>query len=105
MNLIVKCKFIISDSGGIQEEASFLKKRVIICRELTERMEGVFSLHHKLCPKPENLSDLFEEFTTNFIPENTGCPFGDGYTSQRITDLLLELTLETPQDTFAVNNN
>ena len=37
INMLANSRMIISDSGGIQEEASFFKKRIIVCRETTER--------------------------------------------------------------------
>ena len=39
--LMAESNFIITDSGGIQEEASFLKKRVLVCRVQTERAETI----------------------------------------------------------------
>ena len=52
VNKIAKCKMLISDSGGIQEESSFLNKRVIVCRKHTERQESV-GKHSNMCPSPE----------------------------------------------------
>jgi UDP-N-acetylglucosamine 2-epimerase (non-hydrolysing) len=81
------CMFFISDSGGIQEESSFLNKRVIVCREFTERMEAVESGHNILCKSPENLESLFEEFLTEPV-WNKKCPFGNGYTCEKIVKIL-----------------
>ena len=39
INILKKCKFVISDSGGLQEESSFLNKKIIICRKTSERNE------------------------------------------------------------------
>jgi UDP-N-acetylglucosamine 2-epimerase (non-hydrolysing) len=39
--LLKKCRGIISDSGGVQEEAACLRKKVIVCRDNTERPEAV----------------------------------------------------------------
>ena len=50
------CRFIISDSGGIQEEASFLNKKVIVCRKFTERTESIGG-HSILCKSPGDLKD------------------------------------------------
>lgn len=41
INLINECRGIITDSGGIQEEAIYFLKKVLVCRDTTERMEGV----------------------------------------------------------------
>jgi UDP-N-acetylglucosamine 2-epimerase (non-hydrolysing) len=41
ISLLKKCRGIISDSGGVQEEAACLRKKVIVCRDNTERPEAV----------------------------------------------------------------
>ena len=41
MQFLTKSRFIITDSGGIQEEGSFFNKKVIVCRKTTERPEGI----------------------------------------------------------------
>jgi UDP-N-acetylglucosamine 2-epimerase (non-hydrolysing) len=82
------CMFFISDSGGIQEEASFLNKRVIICREFTERMEAVDSGHNILCKDPNDLKKIFIQVLSK--PEwKIDCPFGNGYSSEKIVKILL----------------
>ena len=83
---IANCKFLITDSGGLQEEGSFFNKKIIICRETTERPE-VLKHHGILCKKPEDLSDLFNHINSNYIVEKP-CPFGDGKTSNKIMELL-----------------
>lgn len=82
------CKFVITDSGGIQEEASFLKKKTIVCRNSTERQEslGRFSF---ICSF-ENLPSLVKQLDSNFVT-NEKCPFGDGHSSERIYEILNEL--------------
>ncbi|MCC8358528.1 non-hydrolyzing UDP-N-acetylglucosamine 2-epimerase [Salinimicrobium sediminilitoris] len=91
--LIKKAGLIISDSGGMQEEAPAFKKQVLVTRELSERMEGVqagFSIlvgtdterivseANKALDNPADLSGI----------EN---PFGDGKASERIIDALMGL--------------
>jgi len=80
------CKFIISDSGGIQEEASFLKKKVIVCRKVTERLETVGKTSF-MCKFPSELKGLFEQVNNNYI-SNYECPYGDGNTSNKIYEIL-----------------
>lgn len=80
---IANCKLIISDSGGIQEEASFLNKKVIVCRQKTERIESL-NTHSFLCPTPGELPQLFES-VLNAPTVNTPCPYGDGHAAQNIT--------------------
>ncbi len=88
VNRIASCKFIISDSGGIQEEASFLNKKVIVCRKFTERTESLKN-HSFLCKEPNDLFDLFEQINNNFII-NKPSPYGDGHAAQRIHDILIK---------------
>lgn len=82
IEVMKKCKFIISDSGGIQEEASFLNKRIIICRETTERQE-VLNTHGVLCKNPANLEKFVNYMNDNYISAED-CPFGDGFAYKKI---------------------
>ena len=88
VGLIAGCKFLISDSGGLQEEASFFNKKIIVCRESTERPETV-GIHSFLCPTPEELTALFHEVNENYIPDKHYCPYGDGNTSEKVVQILL----------------
>ena len=80
------CKFLISDSGGVQEEASFLKKRVIVCRETTERPEALESFNY-LCKKIGDLPEIFNKVKENYIP-SSDCPFGDGKSAEKILQVI-----------------
>jgi UDP-N-acetylglucosamine 2-epimerase (non-hydrolysing) len=84
---LLKSKIVITDSGGIQEEASFFNKKVIVCRKTTERPEGVQSKHLYLCKKPEFLPKIFEKINKNY-KVNMPCPYGDGKSSKRIVQIL-----------------
>jgi UDP-N-acetylglucosamine 2-epimerase (non-hydrolysing) len=86
IELVKECRFIISDSGGLQEEASFLNKKIIICRNSTERPE-ILETHGVLCKNPEDLNDIFESIKNNFII-NKECPFGDGFAYKKIINVL-----------------
>lgn len=87
MKIFVKSKLIISDSGGIQEEASFLNKKVIVCRKFTERPEGIKSGHLFLCKDPKFLDKLFDRINKdNKI--NKISPYGDGRSSKKIIKFL-----------------
>ena len=85
---IANCKFLITDSGGLQEEGSFFNKKIIICRETTERPE-VLEHHGVLCEKPENLSGLVDMITKD-VTINKPCPFGDGKSAEKILGILNE---------------
>ena len=67
------CAFIITDSGGIQEEAAFLKKPCIVCRDFTERVY---------------LSNLISNWALKIDLSDKTCPYGDGKASQYICDLI-----------------
>lgn len=89
LDILVKCKLVISDSGGIQEEGSFLNKKVIVCRETTERPEGKKSGHIFICKKPKYLHEIFNKLKQSF-EINSECPYGDGKSSQKIKDIINE---------------
>lgn len=85
---IASCKFVITDSGGLQEESSFLKKKSIVCRKTTERTEGLNTFSF-LCESPESLKQLFNKIDKdcyiNFL-----CPYGDGKACEKIYKILIE---------------
>jgi len=85
---LAKCKLVITDSGGIQEESSFFNKKCIVCREHTERTEsvGVFSF----LTNPDKIEMLFHELQKDPVPFGD-CPYGDGFASYKISDVLKEL--------------
>lgn len=87
INILKSSRFVISDSGGIQEEASFFNKKVIVCRKTTERPEGIKTGHLYLCDTPEDLKEIFGNILINpYISEN--CPYGDGRTSEKVLEVL-----------------
>ena len=83
LNILKNCRFVITDSGGIQEEASFLNKKVIVCRKTTERPEGINSGHIILCEKPLKFNKIAETIKKNYSI-NTKCPYGNGKSSKKI---------------------
>ena len=90
MNKIVNADILISDSGGIQEESSFLHKPLIVCRKATERPEAL-GITSFLCSDPQKLEALFDTLihTTNGGTSDE-CPFGDGHTAEKIIKILYE---------------
>lgn len=90
IELMVKCKLIITDSGGLQEEGSFFNKKVIVCRETTERPEGIQSGHLYMCSHPNKLYPLFDMIKNDYIIDSY-CPYGDGHAAQKIIDILFKL--------------
>tara|TARA_Y100000592_G_scaffold100659_1_gene181819 strand:+ start:17231 stop:18217 length:987 start_codon:yes stop_codon:yes gene_type:complete len=88
IKMLAGCKYVISDSGGVQEEASFLGKRVVVCRDSTERTEGIGN--HVLCYGPQELDELASDLSINYVPTEEGCPFGDGVSGQRVARIINE---------------
>ncbi|MCT6856499.1 MAG: UDP-N-acetylglucosamine 2-epimerase (non-hydrolyzing) [Bombilactobacillus mellis] len=88
-NLIDRSYFIMSDSGGVQEEAPALKKPVLVLRDTTERPEGVLAgtlklvgTHYDRVKKEmEQLLNDPKEYQSMAQAKN---PYGDGQASQRI---------------------
>lgn len=80
-------KFLITDSGGLQEEASYYKIPTLVCRKVTERPEGLgnFSL---LC---KNYNNMKKDFTKilELVPVGDS-PYGDGNASDKISKILKE---------------
>jgi UDP-N-acetylglucosamine 2-epimerase (non-hydrolysing) len=88
-----KCYFVLTDSGGIQEEAPALGKPVLVMRDVTERQEGVEAGTAKLVgTKTEalvsSMRELLENDTTYSMMANAVNPYGDGTTSKRIMEIL-----------------
>ena len=82
------CKTIITDSGGIQEESSFLKKKCIVCRKVTERAEGIGSFSF-MCKNPNELKSIFDGIINSgeFLVDEE-CPYGDGLAAEKIKKIL-----------------
>lgn len=89
LEILVKCKLVISDSGGLQEESSFFNKKVIVCRKTTERPEGIDTEHLYICDNPNKLETLFNLINSNY-KINVECPYGDGKSSQKIISKINE---------------
>jgi len=88
--LMKKCHFIMTDSGGIQEECYFYKKPVMILRDVTERNEAIkagyaFLLGSNSSKIINKFKDIDKKLKQNFNFFRVPNPFGDGKASQRIT--------------------
>ena len=85
---IASCRFIISDSGGLQEEAIFLNKKIIVCRKETERTETIGQTSF-LCESPDLLNNIFNDINNDYlVPESNICPYGDGFAAKKIKQIL-----------------
>lgn len=89
LNILVKCKLIITDSGGLQEEASFFNKKVLVCREETERPEAL-GITSFMSGHPNVIIDFYHYHVVERSPEviQKECPFGDGKAAEKIVDIL-----------------
>lgn len=89
LNLLVKTKLVITDSGGIQEECSFFNKKCLVCRKVTERPESL-ELTSFLVKTPKDLSDLFNYHIDNNVVDIES-PYGDGKSASKICEILNNL--------------
>jgi UDP-N-acetylglucosamine 2-epimerase (non-hydrolysing) len=89
LKILKNARLVITDSGGIQEESAFFSKPCIVCREKTERQEGLGEFSW-LCQDPEQLEDLFYKLKDHKIDSSLPCPYGDGYASEKILKILKE---------------
>jgi len=85
----MKADLILTDSGGIQEEAPALDKPVLILREITERQEGVFAGNALLVGGEQQtiidgVKRLLEDSDLYSDMANSENPYGDGKASSRI---------------------
>lgn len=92
-NIMKASYLILTDSGGIQEEAPSLGKPVLVMRDTTERPEGIDAGTLKLVGTDEKT--IYENFTMLLDNkkeyEKMACasnPYGDGHASERIADIL-----------------
>ena len=92
-NFMARCHLILTDSGGIQEEAPSLGKPVLVMRDTTERPEGVAAGTLKLVGTDEEriydcFRQLLEDPDAYAAMAEASNPYGDGYASRRIADIL-----------------
>ena len=94
-NFLNKSYIIMTDSGGIQEEAPSLGKPVLVLRDTTERPEGVAAGTLKLAGTDEEvIYNLTKELLTNKDAyesmSKASNPYGDGHASQYIVDAIID---------------
>lgn len=93
-NFLARCYLILTDSGGIQEEAPGLGKPVLVMRDTTERPEGVTAGTLRLVgTDEEQVYEAFSMLLNNQAEYNrmskANNPYGDGFASKRIAEILL----------------
>ena len=92
-NFLARSYLILTDSGGIQEEAPSLGKPVLVMRDTTERPEGIAAGTLKLVGTDEeviyrNFKQLLEDQKEYSKMSNASNPYGDGFACKRIADIL-----------------
>ncbi len=92
-NFLARSYMILTDSGGIQEEAPSLGKPVLVMRDTTERPEGIAAGTLKLVGTDEeviyqNFKLLLEDADEYAKMSNASNPYGDGFACKRIADIL-----------------
>ena len=92
-NIMARSYLILTDSGGIQEEAPSLGKPVLVMRDTTERPEGIQAGTLKLVGTDEqtiyrNFKTLLEDSQAYHAMATASNPYGDGYACRRIADIL-----------------
>lgn len=92
--LLKKCYLVLTDSGGIQEEAPSLGKPVVVLREKTERQEGIIAGTAILAGTDHDkivsiVSGLIQDKSKYDKMAQAVNPYGDGSTSKQIVDILL----------------
>ena len=91
-NIMAHSYLILTDSGGIQEEAPSLGKPVLVMRDTTERPEGIVAGTLKLVGTEEeviykNFKELLENQVVYNAMSQANNPYGDGNASKRIADI------------------
>ena len=92
-NFLARSYMILTDSGGIQEEAPSLGKPVLVMRDTTERPEGIAAGTLKLVGTDEaviyeNFKLLLEDKAAYDAMSQASNPYGDGFACKRIADIL-----------------
>ncbi len=93
-NIMARCYLVLTDSGGIQEEAPSLGKPVLVMRDTTERPEGIEAGTIRLVgTTEERIYSEFKDLITNEIHysdmAHASNPYGDGNASKRIVRMII----------------
>jgi len=87
MNMVFNCRFVITDSGGIQEETTYLGIPCLTVRPNTERPITITDGTNQLC-QLEELTDKTEVILSGSVPQGKKIEFWDGKTAERIVEFL-----------------
>jgi UDP-N-acetylglucosamine 2-epimerase (non-hydrolysing) len=93
LGLASRARVLVSDSGGVQEEVTILKKPLVVVRNSTERPEAVAAGFARMS-RPDGVVDAVAAMATEAVAvrlRETPCPFGDGRASERIVAAIFAL--------------
>ena len=90
MNLVFNCRFALTDSGGIQEETTYLGIPCLTLRPNTERPISVEQGTNKLC-NPDNLEDNLQEVLSTKKSVKPKIELWDGHTAERVVESIEKL--------------
>lgn len=94
LNILYQCAFVITDSGGLQEETAYFEKRVVVCRDKTERRQGVLMGQAFLAKDPTELEETIDICMNYKKPLNqVRWIYGDGKASEKIGKILMKYTI------------
>lgn len=86
INLLKDCKFLITDSGGIMEEASFFRKKTIELRKNSERQDSKdITLHSSVEVLKRDVTRVNNDYQ---VPKGYVCPYGNGNASSQILKII-----------------
>lgn len=93
IRLLASSLIVISDSGGLQEEASYLGVPMLVTRDVTERMEAVEAGCSVLVGTSplriiENADRVLRDVSTHDRMSRAACPYGDGHAAEKIAGVL-----------------
>jgi UDP-N-acetylglucosamine 2-epimerase (non-hydrolysing) len=92
LGLARECAFLVSDSGGVQEEASIVKRPVLVVRRSTERPEVIGTFAHLVAPGPA-IGARGAEWAQDVTRRHAGLadtptPYGDGHAGERVAAVI-----------------
>ena len=99
-----RAELVLTDSGGIQEEAPTFGTRVLVLRDVTERPEGVEAgVSHLVGTDPDRIlevsKDLLAAVEVGHPTSSPVNPYGDGQAGERIADIITSALTGEPRET------
>jgi UDP-N-acetylglucosamine 2-epimerase (non-hydrolysing) len=107
LGLLAECAFAVSDSGGLQEEVSIVKRPILVVRRSTERPEVIGTFARLISPG-QSMADEADDWLlrTDEVHEELALldtPFGDGSASSRSVEALIDQIETTKRPSSAAD--